>query len=125
MRTASSLTGGGRNSLSSSVGVNCRLCVKIGSQGDQTGTENLFQPSKQAFDVILAFESCTCESVGSLPVEYRKDEDKSDRIFSSCERKIKTVHQLCSFVSSALFISENEKGESANVGFFARLNSSG
>ena len=32
---------------------------------DQTGTENLFQPLKQtgSFDVILAFESCTCESV--------------------------------------------------------------
>ena len=33
---------------------------------DHTGTENLFQPLKQtgSFDVILAFESCTCESVG-------------------------------------------------------------
>ena len=33
-----------------------RLCDKFGSQGDQTGTENLFQPSKQtgSFDVILA-----------------------------------------------------------------------
>ena len=101
------------------MGDNCRLCVKIGSQRDQTGTKNLFQPSKQAFDVILAFESGTCESVG-LPVEYRKNEDKSDRIFSCCERKLKTLHQLCSFVSSALFISENEKGESANAGFFAR-----
>ena len=68
-RTASSLTGRGRKSLSSSVGDNCRLYVKIGSQGDQIGIEDLFQPSKQAFDVILAFESCTCESVG-LPVEY-------------------------------------------------------
>ena len=55
------------------MGDNCRLCVKIGSQGDQIGTENLFQPSKQTFDEILAFENCTCESVGSLPVEYRKD----------------------------------------------------
>ena len=123
-RTASSLTGRGRKSLSSSVGDNCRLYVKIGSQGNQIWIENLFQPSKQAFDVILAFESCKCESVG-LPVEYPKDEDKSDRIFSCCERKIKTLHQLCSFVSSALFISEKEKDESANVGFFARLNSTG
>ena len=33
-----------------------RLCVKFGSQGDQIGTENLFQPSMQtgSFDVILA-----------------------------------------------------------------------
>ena len=32
-----------------------RLCVKFGSQGDQIGTENLFQPSKQtgSFDVML------------------------------------------------------------------------
>ena len=33
-----------------------RLCDKFGSQGNQIGTENLFQPSKQtgSFDVILA-----------------------------------------------------------------------
>ena len=33
-----------------------RLCVKFGSQGDQIGTENLFQPSMQtgSLDVILA-----------------------------------------------------------------------
>ena len=33
-----------------------RLCDKFGSRGDQIGTENLFQPSKQtgSFDVILA-----------------------------------------------------------------------
>ena len=33
-----------------------RLCDKFGSQGDQIGTENLFQPSKQtgSFDAILA-----------------------------------------------------------------------
>ena len=32
-----------------------RLCVKFGSQGDEIGTENLFQPSMQtgSFDVIL------------------------------------------------------------------------
>ena len=32
-----------------------RLCDKFGSQGDQIGTENLFQRSKQtgSFDVIL------------------------------------------------------------------------
>ena len=64
-------------------------------------------------------------------------EDKSHRICSSCGRKMKTLHQLYSFVSSALFSSENEKSESeerfkrpvqalpSNVGFFARLNSTG
>ena len=39
-------------------------------------------------------------------------EDKSDRVCSSCGRKMKTLHQLYSFVSSALFSSENEKSES-------------
>ena len=50
---------------------------------------------------------------------------------------MKTLPQLYSFVSSALFSSENEKSESeerfkrpvqalpSNVGFFARLNSTG
>ena len=39
-------------------------------------------------------------------------EDKSHRICSPCGRKMKTLHQLYSFVSSALFSSENEKSES-------------
>ena len=39
-------------------------------------------------------------------------EDKSDRVYSSCGRKMKTFPQLLSFVSSALFSSENEKSES-------------
>ena len=64
-------------------------------------------------------------------------EDKSDRVCSSCGRKMKTLHQLYLFVLSALFGSENEKSESgerfkhpvqalpSNVGFFARLNSTG
>ena len=53
----------------------CR-CVKFGSQGDQIGTENLFQPSMQtgSFDVILA-KRILCA------------EDKSDRVCSSCGRK--------------------------------------
>ena len=78
-----------------------RLCVKFGSQGDQIGTENLFQPSMQtgSFDVILA-------------KRILRAEDKSDRVCSSCGRKMKTLHQLYSFVSSALFSSENEKSES-------------
>ena len=103
-----------------------RLCVKFGSQGDQIGTENLFQRSMQtgSFVVILA-------------KRILRAEDKSDRVCSSCGRKMKTLHQLYSFVSSALFSSENEKSESeerfkrpvqalpSNVGFFARLSSTG
>ena len=98
-----------------------RLCVKFGSQGDQIGAENLFQPSMQtgSFVVILA-------------KRLLRAEDKSDRVFSSCGRKMKALPQLLSFVSSAFFSSENEKSESeerfkrpvqelpSNVGFFAR-----
>ena len=94
------------------------MCDKSGSQGDH---ENLFHPS---FELVLAKRI--------LPAE-----DKSDRVYSSCGRKMKTLHQLYSFVSSALFSSENKKSESeerfkrpvqalpSNVGFFARLNSTG
>ena len=61
---------------------------KLVSQGDQIGTENLFQPSKQtgSFDVILA-------------KRILRAEDKSDRVCSSCGRKIKTLYRLYSFVS--------------------------
>ena len=78
-----------------------RLCVKFGSQGDQIGTENLFQPSMQtgSFDVILA-------------KRILRAEDKSDRVCSSCGRKMKTLHELYSFVSSAFFGSENRESES-------------
>ena len=78
-----------------------RLCVKFDSQGDQIGTENLFQPSMQtgSFVVILA-------------KRILRAEDKSDRVCSSCGRKMKTLHQLYSFVSSALFSSENWESES-------------
>ena len=78
-----------------------RLCVKFGSQGDQIGTENLFQPSLQtgSFVVILAKRILHAE-------------DKSDRVCSSCGKKMKTLHQLYSFVSSALFSSENRESES-------------
>ena len=69
-----------------------RLCVKFGSQGDQIGSENLFQPSMQmgSFDVILA-------------KRILRAEDKSDRVCSSCGRTMNTLHQLYSFVSSAFF----------------------
>ena len=60
------------------------------------GTENLFQPSRQTglFDVILA-------------KRILRAEDTSDRVCSSCGRK--TLHQLYSFVSSALFSFENRE----------------
>ena len=76
-----------------------RLYVKFGSQGDQIGTENLFQPSMQTGSLILAKRILHAE-------------DKSDRVCSSCGRKMKTLHQLYSFVSSALFSSENRESES-------------
>ena len=111
-------TGRGRKSLSPSVRDNCRLCgcsfkVKFGSQARHIGTENLFQPSKQkgSFGVILAK---LCESVG-LPVKYC--EDKSDRVCSSCGRKIRNLHQLFSFVSSALINSDNENSDSSEERF--------
>ena len=111
-------TGRGRKSLSSSVRDNCRLCgcsfkVKFGSQARHIGTENLFQPSKQkgSFGVILAK---LCESVG-LPVKYC--EDKSDRVCSSCGRKIRNLHQLFSFVLSALINSDNENSDSSEERF--------
>ena len=55
-----------------------RRCVQFGSQGDQIGTENLFQPSMQtgSFDVILA-KRILCA------------EDKSDRVCSACGTKMK------------------------------------
>ena len=60
-------------------------------------------------------------------------EDKLDQVYSSCGRKMKTLSQLYSFVSSALLSSENKKSESeerfkhpvqalpSNVGFFHRV----
>ena len=56
-----------------------RQRVKFSSQGDQILTDNLFQPSKQtwgSFDLVLA-------------KRILRAEDKSDRVFSSCRRKMK------------------------------------
>ena len=75
---------------------------QIWFSGGQIGTENLFQPSKQtgSFDVRL------------LVKRILRAEDKSDRVSSYCGRKMKTLHQLYSFVSSALFSFENRESES-------------
>ena len=64
-----------------------RLCVKFGSQGDEIGTEKMFQPSKRtgSFDVILV-------------KRILRAEDKSDRVSSSCGRKMKTLHHWVVFV---------------------------
>ena len=90
----------------------------------------MFQPSEQtgSFDVIRA---------KLYVVAFLRAEDQSDRVCSFWGRKIRTLPQLYSFVSSALFSSENEKSESeerfkrpvqalpSSVGYFARLNSTG
>ena len=72
------------------------MCIR-----DRIGTENLFQPSKQtdSFDVILV-------------KRILRAKDKSNRVSSSCGRKIKTLNQLYSFVASALFSTEYRESES-------------
>ena len=105
------------------------VCVSsLVLRGDQIGTENLFQPSKQTR--VLVWFSSRKENIASRA-------DKSDWVYSSCGRKMKTLFQLYSFVSSVLLSSKNEKSESeegfkrpvqalpSNVGFFTRLNSTG
>ena len=97
--------------------------------------EDLFQPSKQtgSFDVILAkLYVWNCCLFASEPRISR-----TEFVVLVELRKIRTLHELYSFVSSALFSSENEKSESeerfkrplqalpSNVGFFAPLNSTG
>ena len=74
-----------------------RLCDKYGSQGDQ----GISPQSRRgdSFDLDLA-------------KRILRAEDKSDQVYSSCGRKMKILHQLYSFVSSALFSYENEKSES-------------
>ena len=69
-----------------------RLCVKLGSQGDQISMQT------GSFDVILA-------------KRILRAEDKWDRVCSSRAR-MKTLYQLYSFVSSALFSSEHRESES-------------
>ena len=105
---------------------------KFGSPGDHIATRTCFRPQSKQGRLMWFSQSCTCEIVAFL-----RAEDKSDRVCSSCGRKIRNLHQFYSFVSSALFSSENEKSESeerfkrpvqalpSNIGFFARLNSTG
>ena len=89
----------------------CRLCgcsfkVQYGSQARQIGTENLFQPSKQkgSIGVVLVKR---CENMG---LTLKQCEGKSDRVCSACGRKIRTLHQLYSFVACALYSDSQETG---------------
>ena len=77
----------------------CSCKVQYESQVRQTGTENLFQPSKQKglIGVVLAKQ---CENIG---LTMKQCEGKSDRVCSACGRKIRTLHQLYSFVACALY----------------------
>ena len=100
-----------RNALFPSVQDFCRLCgcsfkVQYECQASQTGTENLFQPSKQkgSIGVVLAKQ---CENVGST---LKQCEGKSDRVCCACERKIRTLHQLYSFAACALYSDSQATG---------------
>ena len=80
-----------RNALFPSVQGFCRLCgcsfkVQYESQARQTGTENLFQPSKQkgSIGVVLAKQ---CENVG---LTLKQCEGKLDRVCCACEWEIRT-----------------------------------
>ena len=73
--------------------------------------KKLYQASKQtgSFGLILAkLYVWKCLIANRI----LRAEDTSDRVYSSCGRKIKTHHQLYSFVSSALSSSEKEESES-------------
>ena len=100
-----------RNALFPSVQDFCGLCgcsfkVQYESQARQTGTENLFQPSKQkgSIGVVLAKK---CENMG---LTLKQCEGKSDRVCSVCGR---TLHQLYSFVACALYSDSQGKDQSA------------
>ena len=100
-----------RNALSPSIQDFCGLCgcsfkVQYESQDRQTGTENLFQPSKQkgSIGVVLAKQ---CENIG---LTLKQCEGKSDRVCSACGRKIRTLHQLYSFVACALYSNSQATG---------------
>ena len=85
-----------------------RISVKVQyeSKARQTGTENLFQPSKQkgSIGVVLAKQ---CENIG---LTLKQCEGKSDRVCSACGRKIRTLHQLYSFVACALYSDSQATG---------------
>ena len=81
----------------------CFVCLtSLVLRGIRLVPRTCFSPQSRrggSFDLVLA-------------KRILRAEDKSHRICSSCGRKMKTLHQLYLFVSSALFSSENEKSES-------------
>ena len=80
--------------------------VQYESQARQTGTENVFQPSKQkgSIGVVLAKQ---CENI---ELTLKQCEGKSDRVCSACGRKIRSLHQLYSFVVCPLYSDSQETG---------------
>ena len=67
-----------------------RLCVIFGSQGDQIGTENLFQPSMQtgSFDVILAKRILRAEDKSDLQFLWKENENPSSVVFICVKRLV-------------------------------------
>ena len=99
------------NALFPSVQDFCGLCgcsykVQYKREARQTVTENLFQPSKQngSIGVVLAKQ---CENIG---LTLKQCEGKSDRVCSACRRKMRTLHQLYSFVACALYSDSQATG---------------
>ena len=103
-------------------------------KGNTIGWKVTFQKSK-LIDNTPSWPALNFRGNVETRCSYRQNpcyvEDRSDRVCSSCGRKIRTLHQVYSFVSSALFSSKNEKGESeerfkrrfkrwpSNVGFYS------
>ena len=88
-----------RNALFPSVEDFCRLCgcsfkVQYGSQARQTGPST----KKGSIGVVLTKQ---CENIG---LTLKQCEGKSDRVCSACGRKIRTLHQLYSFVANMRFV---------------------
>ena len=115
-----------RNALFPLVQDFCQLCscsfkVQYESQARQTGSENLFQPSKQkgSIGVVLAKR---CENIG---LTLKQCEGKSDRVCSACGREIRTLHQLYSFVACTViakrrvYVRKDQTVLSSYIGVFA------
>ena len=103
-------TGRGRKPHLSSVKDFCRLCgccfkIQYGESARSIATENLFQASNQKgiVGVVLAK---LCEDVG---LKVAVSTTSSDRVCSTCARKIRNMHQLYSFVATALGKNEGDE----------------
>ena len=103
-------TGRGRKPHLPSVKDFCRLCgccfkIQYGESARSIATENLFQASNQKgiVGVVLAK---LCEDVG---LKVAVSTTSSDRVCSTCARKIRNMHQLYSFVATALGKNEGDE----------------